>query len=334
MSPTCRPILGALITAAVFTCTASAQTTIDKAKDDAIQAHTAAATAAARNDFKGSLSMCTPPAQAPAQRGAQGGGGQANVQPTIEPAASKAFDNLYFVGLRSVAAWAVKTSDGIIMIDALNNAKDAENTIVPGLKSLGLDPNQIKYVVITHSHGDHYGGAQYLIDNFHPRVIMSDADWKGVEGPLQFDNPNWSKPPKRDITINDGYKLTLGDTTLTLYVTPGHTPGTISPVIPVRDNGQPHTAFLWGGTGFNFERTSANFARYAASAERMSQMVGKSAIDVFLSNHPNVDSALTKLEAVKARQPGQTNPFVVGTGTVQRFLTVVGECAKAQEATF
>lgn len=269
MSPTCRPILGTLITAAVFTCTASAQTTIDKAKDDAIKAHTAAATAAALNDFKGSLSMCTPPTQAPAQRGARAAGGQANVQPPTEPAATKAFDNLYFVGLRSVAAWAVKTSDGIIMIDALNNAKDAENTIVPGLKRLGMDPNQIKYVVITHSHGDHYGGAQYLLDHFHPRLIMSDADWKGVEGPLQFDNPNWSKPPKRDITIKDGYKLVLGDTTLTLYVTPGHTPGTISSVIPVWDNGQPHTAFLWGGTGFNFERTSANFARYAASAERM-----------------------------------------------------------------
>jgi len=71
-----------------------------------------------------------------------------------------------------------------------------------------------------------------------------------------------------------------------------------------------------------------------ASAQTTIDMVGKSGIDVFLSNHPNVDSALTKLEAVKARQPGQTNPFVVGTGTVQRFLTVVGECAKAQEATF
>ena len=38
-----------------------------------------------------------------------------------------------------------------------------------------------------------------------------------------------------------------------------------------------------------------------------------------------------KLDAVKARQP---NPFVVGPSTVQRFLTVVGECAKAQIATF
>ena len=337
MTKKSRVILAALIIAAAFVLSASAQSTTGKAKEDAIKTHTAAATAAAKEDFKGSLNMCVPPAPAGAQRGARGGGGggQRNAQPPsdVVPAA-KAFDNLYFVGLRSVAAWAIKTSDGIIMIDALNNAKDAENTIVPGLKSLGLDPKQIKYVVITHSHGDHYGGAQYLLDNFHPRLIMSDADWKGVEGPLQFDNPNWSKPPKRDITVNDGYKLTLGDTTLTLYVTPGHTPGTISPVIPVKDNGQAHTAFLWGGTGFNFERTAANFKRYAESAQRMKEMVGKSGIDVFLSNHPNVDSALTKLEAMKARQTGQPNPFVVGPGTVQRFLTVVGECAKAQEATF
>jgi metallo-beta-lactamase class B len=91
---------------------------------------------------------------------------------------------------------------------------------------------------------------------------------------------------------------------------------------------------LWGGTGFNFERTASNFKRYADSAERMSEMVGKSGIDVFLSNHPNVDSALAKLDAVKARGPAQPNAFVVGPSTVQRFLSVVGECAKAQMATF
>jgi metallo-beta-lactamase class B len=329
-------LAAAVMTLGIFAVSVNAQGPVgDKAKADAIQAHTAAATAAAKEDFKSSLNMCIPPAPAPAQRGARGGGQQNPPAPAPAAAeASKAFDNLYFVGLRSVAAWAIQTSDGIILIDSLNNAKDAENTIVPGLKHLGLDPNQIKYVVITHSHGDHYGGAQYLIDHFHPRTVMSDADWKGVEGPLQFDNPNWSKPPKRDITINDGYKLTLGDTTITLYVTPGHTPGTISPVIPVKDNGRTHSALLWGGTGFNFERTAPNFKRYAESADRMSEIVGKSGIDVFLSNHPNVDSALAKLDALKTRGAGQPNPFVVGPETVQRFLKVVGECARAQLATF
>src|SRR2546425_9553490 len=117
MSPICRPMLGALITAAVFTCSASAQNITDKAKDDAIKAHTAAATAAAKEDFKGSLNMCASPVAA--QRGARGGGGQRNTQPPSDTvSATKAFDNLYFVGLRSVAAWAVTTSEGIILIDA------------------------------------------------------------------------------------------------------------------------------------------------------------------------------------------------------------------------
>ncbi len=131
------------------------QTAIDPAKAAAIQAHTAAATEAAKDDFKGSLNMCTPPAPAPAQRGARGGAQQnAAAAPAGPIEAGKAFDNLYFVGLRSASAWAITTSAGIILIDALNNTKDAETTIVPGLKHLGLDPNQIKYVVVTHSHGD------------------------------------------------------------------------------------------------------------------------------------------------------------------------------------
>ena len=79
---------------------------------------------------------------------------------------------------------------------------------------------------------------------------------------------------------------------------------------------------------------AAEFDRMLLQDRALSEMAGKSGIDVFLSNHPNVDSAIAKLDAVKARRPGQPNPFVVGPSTVQRFLTVVGECAKAQMATF
>src|SRR5437762_559261 len=131
MSNIFLPILAELVTAANFASSAYAQSTTDNAKDEAIKAHTAAATAAAKEDFKGSLNMCAPPV--PAQRGAGGGGGQRNTQPPTDAVpATKAFDNLYFVGLRSVAAWAVTTSEGIILIDALNNSNDAKNTIVPG----------------------------------------------------------------------------------------------------------------------------------------------------------------------------------------------------------
>ena len=74
---------------------------------------------------------------------------------------------------------------------------------------------------------------------------MSPADWDVLDK-----RTNGTKP-KRDIEATDGQKLTLGDTTVTLYITPGHTPGTISSVFPVKDNGTPHVAALWGGVGLN-----------------------------------------------------------------------------------
>jgi metallo-beta-lactamase class B len=68
------------------------------------------------------------------------------------------FDNLYFVGQTEYSAWAITTSAGIILMDAIFDYS-VEDEVVGGLTALGLDPNQIKYVVISHAHGDHVGGA-------------------------------------------------------------------------------------------------------------------------------------------------------------------------------
>jgi metallo-beta-lactamase class B len=168
-------------------------------------------------------------AQPPA---AQPQGPPARSQWYAEPV--KVFDNLYFVGQTEYSAWAVTTSDGIILVDALWDYS-VEDAIVGGLKKLGLDPTTIKYVVVTHGHIDHAGGAKYLQDRFGARIILSAADWDLLG---QDTRRAWPKP-KRDMVATDGQRLTLGDTTLTLYVTPGHTLGTISPLIPVKNGGRP-----------------------------------------------------------------------------------------------
>ena len=49
----------------------------------------------------------------------------------------KVFDNLYFVGQAEHSAWAVTTSEGIIIVDALFDYS-VEDEIVAGLKKLGL----------------------------------------------------------------------------------------------------------------------------------------------------------------------------------------------------
>ena len=139
----------------------------------------------------------------------------------------KVFDNLYFVGQTEYSAWAVTTSDGIIIIDPIFDYS-VEEEVVNGLKALGFDPNNIKYVLISHAHSDHVGGASYLQDRFNAKVIMSEADWTLLEGT----RASWRKP-RKELVATDGQKLTLGGTTLTLHITPGHTLGTISTLIPV-----------------------------------------------------------------------------------------------------
>jgi metallo-beta-lactamase class B len=146
--------------------------------------------------------------------------------------------------------------------------------------------------------------------------------------------------PTRDIVATDGQKLTLGDTTVTLHVTPGHTLGTLSSLIPVKDDTRRHMAAYWGGTAFNWLRNArANitperpaffwFAQYTASAGRFRDLAGRADADVLLSNHTNFDGSKMKIAALRTRAPGGAHPYVVGKAAVRRYLTVADECGRA-----
>src|SRR5206468_3806030 len=290
------------------------------------ESHVAAAKAAARQEHTALFGLCSALEPAPpAERGQR-----AATQPQSPPDRSqwhaepvKVFDNLYFVGMTEYSSWAVNTSDGIIIIDAIFDYS-VEDEIAQGLPKLGLDPKKIKYVIVSHGHIDHAGGAKYLQDHFGAHVIMGGPDWDL----LDRDRGAWSKP-KRDMVAADGQKLTLGDTTLTLYLTPGHTPGTISTLIPVKDQGQPHLVAEWGGTAFNFTRTAENFQTYVDSAQRFSDIVAKAGADVVISNHTNYDGSKVKQPLLANRKPGDPNPYVVGNDSVRRYLKTAEECATA-----
>lgn len=246
-------------------------------------------------------------------------------------APTRVFDNLYYVGTGGVASWVIKTSEGLIVIDALNNNAEAAKYLVGGLKTLGLNPQDMQYLIITHGHGDHYGGQDLLVSRYRPSVVMSDIEWTILEQPkLDFSSPRWGERPERDVSIEDGDVITLGETSVQLHVTPGHTPGTVSLIFPVYNEGEQHMAALWGGTGLNYGPIASRIQSYSDAAERFRRHAQDAGVDVFLSNHPTRDGSAQRLKALKKRQQGHPHPFVIGEEMAQGAFEMLRDCTRAQ----
>jgi metallo-beta-lactamase class B len=239
----------------------------------------------------------------------------------------RVFDNLYFVGTKIHSAWALTTSDGIIIIDTLFDYA-IEPEIIDGLSTLGLDPRAVKYVLISHAHGDHDQGAA-LLQRRGAKVVMGAADW---EATLQRPATAPGGVPTRDIAVGpEGLKLRLGDTLVDVIATPGHTPGTLSYLFPVKDRGRPLVVAYSGGTAFNFPRRPENFAVYRDTQRKMIEIAGGAGATVLITNHTEFDRAYDRARLAQLpRAAGEKHPYETDTATVQRYFEMARDCAEAQ----
>ncbi|PRO70919.1 MBL fold metallo-hydrolase [Alteromonas gracilis] len=241
----------------------------------------------------------------------------------------KVFDNLYYVGAGNVASWAIDTGKSIVLVDALNNNEQAQQYIVDGLSALGLGNKPISHLIISHGHGDHYGGFELIKSTYNPRIVMSNVEWDFLEND-KFASYRWGKKPSRDVGVTDGETLKVNDTELTLYVTPGHTPGTLTVIFPVTDGNEQHRAVLWGGTGLNYGPDVSRIQSYTDSAMTMKRLVKEQNIDVFLSNHPSRAGTREKLEALSNRESNEKHAFVQGQDVVVEAFELLENCTRAQ----
>ncbi len=264
------------------------------------------------------------------------------------------FDNLHFIGTRTAGVWAISSSEGIIIIDA--NFHYSSKELVQGLLNFALDPNDIKYIVVTHAHDDRYWGAKALQDTYpKARVAMSAADWDIVakdNSPSQF-------KPRKDMVLTDGQKITLGDVTVTLYITPGHTPGTLSMIIEPLTNKQSvasddgrHVASIWGGTDPSIGRQGVRYypdgqtmmRTHIESLKRFIDLGTKAGVDVILSPTLSHANMAEKMRYWRMANPdhsagaeagnklaGEAHPFV-SKEAVSRYNRILLECYEAQLA--
>jgi metallo-beta-lactamase class B len=272
------------------------------------------------------LRLCIPPPPAPT-RGAAPAANAAPGPPRstwyAEPA--KVADNLYFLGTKIHSAWALVGSDGIIVLEALFDYA-APDEVVGGLKKLGLEASKVKYIVISHAHADHDGGAKFLQDSMpNAHLVYGGPDWDGVD---KSTNHSGGKP-KHDTVGSDGMKLSVGDASLQIITTPGHTPGTLSFLIEVKDNGKPLRVAYVGGTAIPFNSAAGYYDEYIASSKKMEKAAADFGATALMSNHSEFDDAYFKAHTAASRKPGEDNPFDVGKAAVARYFTVVEDCASA-----
>ncbi|MEF7613522.1 MBL fold metallo-hydrolase [Aquincola sp. MAHUQ-54] len=242
------------------------------------------------------------------------------------------FDNLYWAGGGAVSAWAVKTSEGLVLIDALNNAALAADVLVAGLQKLGLNMADAKYLLITHEHGDHNGGARYLQQTYGLKVMATEAAWAGMTS---------ANSPAKDIVISDGEDFTVGDTTFHFVATPGHTNGAVSSIFPVYDHGTKRMAGMYGG--FGIPGNATNKMLQIDSLAKFAAVTAAKNVDTLLANHQTQDLSLFNHDLLRHRRAlvpnpqsaadmADPHPYVVGTDEWQRFLKVQSMCVRASAA--
>jgi len=302
-----------------------------------VDSYISTAKVAAGTDWAGTfLRLCIPPSGGPQIAGGQAGAGRGAAGPTgskgaaprtpaketwyAEPA--KVADNLYFLGTKIHSSWAIAGSQGIIVIEALFDYA-VRDEILDGLKKVGLDSKNVKYVILSHAHGDHDGGAVLLQDTI-PGVhlIYGAEDWDAVD-------KRATGKAKHDLVGTDGMKVSVGDASVQIVTMPGHTPGTLSYLFEVRDNGKPLRIAYVGGTAIPFNGSAAYYDGYLASSRKMAKAAADYGATALMSNHSEFDDAYFKAHAAANRKAGEANPFDVGAAGVARYFTVVEACTTA-----
>ena len=222
---------------------------------------------------------------------------------------TKIFDQLTFVGDRVVCCFLLETAEGLILIDAMNPQERCAEAIRQGIADIGYTMADLKVILITHAHADHYGLAGKLREESGAKIYMSEGDYiqackpKGPQAPFgPMDYPI-------DGYLTDGMDFEFGGTVIRCVETPGHTDHCMSFIFPVTDEGRPHMAALWGGTTLN---RGAKIKDYIDSVEKFEKACIGYGVDVAISNHPYVDNGVLKTALVRGLVDGVPNPYVIG----------------------
>lgn len=233
--------------------------------------------------------------------------------PELEP--TLIMDGIAYIGDEFAGTYVVQTEEGLIMFDCLFPRDKDWRILTKGFKKLGFDFKDVRAIIITHGHADHYGCYERIKAISGCTVYMNMIDFEMATKNDRF-KPMELRP---DEDLYDGEVLEFGSQKIYCYHTPGHTPGSMSFIFEVTDEGRKHVASIWGGSGVS-RATKETAEQYIQSAERFSKISEKAGVDVIFSTHQFQDGGKGKMDAIhQIKTKGVQNPYVIGRDGARLF---------------
>jgi|GEM_PF-844065 len=210
-------------------------------------------------------------------------------------------DNVTYLGYLNLAVFAIETSDGIVLVDAGGTPPQGER-ILAWLDEAGHTRSDVKWIILTHEHGDHVAGAEVLAQATGARIAAGASALNSEAGSV----PASLQPV--DLLVEGRTVLRVGESDFVLLPTPGHSPGTLSLFAPVTVDGQHHIASFWGGKGMR--PNVANLRTMLQSVDLFAEASRELGADVPLNTHSWGDGTISRL-INKILAPELPNPFVL-----------------------
>lgn len=226
----------------------------------------------------------------------------------------KIADKLYYVGDKKVCIHLIDSGDGLILLDS--GYLGATYVLVDSIWRAGFDPRDVKWIIHSHGHSDHFGSSEEFRAMYGTKLAISRIDAEALrKNPELFLNKTkypHSKIPEFDLEIEDGDIFELGDVKIRCVLTPGHTDGVISFFFNVTDNGKTYLAGMFGGAGINAITLPYLYrnGRSENSPRDMLDSIDKiwdEPVAVHIGNHPYNSNTLEKREK-QLKEGG--NPFI------------------------
>jgi len=220
-------------------------------------------------------------------------------------------DNLYYVGTSMLGSFLITTDEGHILVNG--GYETTVPVIQAGVEELGFDFEDVEIFISVHAHPDH-AEADALIKELTGAQVVTSR----LEAPdLRTYGPEGTEHPI-DRMLDDGDTITLGDTTLTAILMPGHTKGCTAFSLELEENGETYSALIECSLNGQFVQLVGNDA-YPNIVEDFRATYDRSRalpVDLWVSSHGVFYGLDEKYERLAARGPGDPNPFVDPEGYI------------------